>query len=356
MTGNYDLEHEVSARHGRQAEHRKRIITAAIAIPALALLVGGIWYLEANVSEDLAYAVMTATFAVVAAVLAYEVLTIGSQGRLNTAWRVAGAVVIGSIPVALSIMDYVYAFGAGISSRPYSDPIPMNVRIAILSAVASPFLLAIACVAVRRLLPRSLAVNVILGVLFALYGAIALGLVPVAIRLVDFFLFGIVIALIVLVFVADTSAYYIGRQWGIRKLAPKISPNKTWAGLIGGMIVLGSLVTVPILPFILLESFFNLSLGDPAPPQPTLLMGFTTFLLWTAGYFLFGSMIAAVGTAGDLFASWFKRQAGVKDSGRLFPGHGGLLDRIDSLIPNLAVFSVFSFGFILPLIEIRRAI
>ena len=356
MTANSDTEQEVAGSDAKRAEHRKRIITAAIAIPALALLIGGIWILYAAVSEEVAYVVMTATFAVVAAILAYEVLSIGSQGRLNTALRVAGAVAIGSIPVLLTAMDYLFEFGAGIAARRYSDPVPMIGRVAILSAVASPFLLAIACVVAWWLLPRSLAVNVLLGVLFALYGAIALGLVPVAIRLVDFFLFGIVIALIVLVFVADTSAYYIGRQWGVRKLAPTISPNKTWAGLIGGMIVLGSLVTVPLLPIIVFYGFFpNLSLGGLGE-RPTLLMTIAIILQWTGGFFLFGSLIAVVGTAGDLFASWFKRQAGVKDSGKLFPGHGGLLDRIDSIIPNLAIFSIVIFGNYLPLIEIRRAI
>lgn len=109
---------------------------------------------------------------------------------------------------------------------------------------------------------------------------------------------------IALNWVGDTAAYYVGKTWGKHKLAPAISPNKTWEGAIAS--VLGSLV----------------------------------FGLLYLGYFLPGIswweivILAVVGNIagqfGDLVESAFKRGAGVKDSGRLLPGHGGMLDRIDS--------------------------
>ncbi len=101
----------------------------------------------------------------------------------------------------------------------------------------------------------------------------------------------------------DIGAYFAGRAIGGPKLAPAISPNKTWAGLIGGMIaamVLGGLwVTLLDLPNV---------------------------LLWLAAPFA----IAAQG--GDLFESWLKRRSGIKDSGTWLPGHGGALDRLDGLV------------------------
>lgn len=102
----------------------------------------------------------------------------------------------------------------------------------------------------------------------------------------------------------DIFAYFAGRSIGGPKLAPKISPNKTWAGLLGGMAgaaVLGWAAA----------SFFRLD-----------------------GPFLYvGALMGLLAQAGDLYESWVKRMAGVKDSGTLLPGHGGVLDRLDGLLP-----------------------
>ena len=104
--------------------------------------------------------------------------------------------------------------------------------------------------------------------------------------------------------VADTSAYAIGRLLGRTPLAPSISPNKTAEGLVGSLaisaLVLGALNFLPELK--VTERIF------------------------------FGLGLAAAAAAGDLFESWLKRRAGVKDSGAVFPGHGGFLDRVDSLL------------------------
>jgi len=112
-----------------------------------------------------------------------------------------------------------------------------------------------------------------------------------------------VLLLLLLVWIADTAAYFVGRAWGRRKLAPGISPGKTWEGAIGG--AAGALVYA-----IICGTFFE-------------------GLFWVP-YLLAAALLAVLSIVGDLFESAAKRQADVKDSGTLLPGHGGVLDRIDS--------------------------
>ncbi|WP_443019771.1 phosphatidate cytidylyltransferase [Sphingomonas adhaesiva] len=107
-----------------------------------------------------------------------------------------------------------------------------------------------------------------------------------------------------LVWATDIGAFFAGRSIGGPKLAPRLSPNKTWAGLGGGVIAAG-------------------------------LLG---LILWTeaglpAALALMSPFLAVLAQAGDLYESWLKRQAGVKDSGNILPGHGGVLDRLDGLVP-----------------------
>jgi phosphatidate cytidylyltransferase len=116
---------------------------------------------------------------------------------------------------------------------------------------------------------------------------------------------GVVLWLLAVVATTDTAAYAAGRTIGGARLAPAISPGKTWAGLaggVGGAALVGAAAGVP--------------LGWPAG---------------LAG--LLGAGLALIAQAGDLFESWLKRRAGVKDSGTLLPGHGGILDRVDGLLP-----------------------
>ena len=104
--------------------------------------------------------------------------------------------------------------------------------------------------------------------------------------------------------IADTSAYATGRLMGRRSLAPAISPNKTVEGAAGSLVVTA-----------LAASAFLF--------MPVLSM---------AQRFIFGAVLALAALGGDLFESWLKRRAGVKDSGTILPGHGGFLDRVDSLL------------------------
>ena len=116
----------------------------------------------------------------------------------------------------------------------------------------------------------------------------------------------ILITVLITVFVADTFAYVGGRLAGRHKMAPAISPGKTWEGFLAGLV--GGVLT----PWIA----FN---QEPIPIDG-----------WEA--FAFGGVIVLAAVAGDLFESMVKRDLGVKDSGRVLLGHGGVLDRVDSLV------------------------
>ena len=115
--------------------------------------------------------------------------------------------------------------------------------------------------------------------------------------------FGLVFWIFIVTWSTDIFAYFAGRSIGGPKLAPKISPNKTWAGLIGGMVGAGVLGLAAAILF---------DLGQP--------------FIWL------GALMGLVAQIGDLYESWEKRRAGVKDSGTLLPGHGGVLDRLDGLL------------------------
>jgi phosphatidate cytidylyltransferase len=120
-----------------------------------------------------------------------------------------------------------------------------------------------------------------------------------------------------LVWVADTAAYLAGRAFGKRKLAPAISPGKTWEGVAGA----------------LLASVIYAIIWAQFEPELAVLVQGTAWLPYLAG----AVVLCAVSIVGDLFESAAKRRAGVKDSGSLLPGHGGVLDRIDSATATLPV-------------------
>ena len=108
-----------------------------------------------------------------------------------------------------------------------------------------------------------------------------------------------------LIWINDTFAYLVGKNFGRRKLFERISPKKTVEGFLGGLIftIIGSYVAFIVTGLLDLEAWLGLAV-----------------------------IMSVFGTLGDLIQSKFKRQAGVKDSGRLMPGHGGLFDRLDSII------------------------
>ena len=121
----------------------------------------------------------------------------------------------------------------------------------------------------------------------------------------------VVLGLIAVVVATDTGAYFSGRSIGGPKIAPSISPSKTWAGLAGGMLAAGLV-----------------SAGSFAWNTGELVMRPMLFIA-----FAIGAVLAVVAQAGDFFESWLKRRAGMKDSSNLIPGHGGVFDRVDGLLP-----------------------
>ena len=121
---------------------------------------------------------------------------------------------------------------------------------------------------------------------------------------------------ILTVYAADTGAYAVGRLIGRRRMAPGISPGKTWEGTAGGM-------AASVVAAVVLGVLFPLQIQ-----------------IWQAA--LIGVILGAVSPAGDLLESKVKRLADAKDSGNLFPGHGGMLDRLDSLLPAVAIVYVLA--------------
>ena len=128
----------------------------------------------------------------------------------------------------------------------------------------------------------------------------------------------IVLGVFLVIWTADTGALAVGRILGGPKLIPTLSPNKTWAGLAGGL----------ILPAFVAAGYVA-AFGGSAVRA-----------------FCLGFVLAAAGHGGDLFESWVKRRVGRKDSGELIPGHGGVLDRLDStlFVAPLAAAFIFTFG------------
>ena len=119
-----------------------------------------------------------------------------------------------------------------------------------------------------------------------------------------------------LVWSADSGAYFVGRKLGKNKLAPHVSPNKSIEGLVGGVLL--SIIVVVVVAFTALE----------------------LSAMQLANFVILSVITVLASVQGDLFESMVKRQAGIKDSGSILPGHGGVLDRIDSLLAAAPIFAL----------------
>ena len=226
-----------------------------------------------------------------------------------------------------------------------NDPLPMKLRTADLprrlaSAVAMLALTALALAIGGRVLDAFIALvaliafaefallvaratpNLALRVLAWLAGVAYFGFAAAILIGAGTFLLLLVVGITVF---TDTGAYFTGRAIGGPKIAPRISPSKTWAGLAGGMAA--SVIWVFLWVWAMESPYvwprFELAL-NLSPQNVT-------------GAIALGAGLAVVSQAGDFFESWLKRRAGVKDSSRLIPGHGGVFDRIDGLIPVVLV-------------------
>lgn len=142
----------------------------------------------------------------------------------------------------------------------------------------------------------------------------ALVLVPLFVGLLNLYSLSpqLLLFALLIVWVADMGAYFAGKQFGRVKLAPSISPGKTWEGVFGGLVLVVVLTLV-------WAHFAEMELNVLLP---------------------FCLAVGALSVVGDLTVSMFKRTAGVKDSGKLFPGHGGVLDRVDSVSAAAPLFAL----------------
>lgn len=160
---------------------------------------------------------------------------------------------------------------------------------------------------------------------WTLGGLIYVGVACFALLLLSSPFFGMLPAIMLIAGVigTDIGAYFAGRTVGGPKIAPQISPSKTWSGLFGGMA--GAGLTMHAVNH--LTAWWNYE-PEALPGQQTYaILAYDTYEV-----FIMGVVVAVIAQAGDFFESWMKRRAGVKDSGSLIPGHGGLFDRADGLI------------------------
>jgi len=262
---------------------KQRVVTAVV---LLALLVGALAW--STVAFELLATV------IVAAALGEWMQLVGWTRRQ----AVAGAAAFGTVLFVVALV---------MPERIEQALLPLGVLATIVWAALAVFLLRPDAVSVR--MPRGAS------------SALAVLLTTAAwIALVHFLVEGVVVLLSVLVIVwlADTAAYFTGRAFGKRKLAPHISPGKTWAGVVGAVV---AVVGVAVAAYL-------------AAPGAPLLSNRLLAALGVVGAILLAAVVL-LSVVGDLFESLLKRQTGVKDSSHLLPGHGGFYDRVDALLPTL---------------------
>lgn len=212
------------------------------------------------------------------------------------------------IAVALAVATLIGAAEYLYSAALQVDEIPDDLT----GALFDPNWLGFAAFLVPAALAAALSRRIAMG-----WGVLYIGIPAFALLSLSWVWETLVLWVFFVTWATDIMAYFAGRAIGGPKLAPRISPNKTWAGLIGGMAGAG-LVGWAIATWFEMEPLF----------------------------FWLGAPIALIAQAGDLYESWEKRRAGVKDSGRLLPGHGGVLDRLDGLLAAaLATTLVLMAGF-----------
>jgi phosphatidate cytidylyltransferase len=172
--------------------------------------------------------------------------------------------------------------------------------------------------ALPAVLGARLAPSTALAIVFAVFSVLCVWVAIFEMRLVHPLL---VFSAMAIIWCADIGAYFFGRAFGKRKLAVRVSPGKSWEGAIGGLF---TVVVVAALAWWLFPQ---------APVLSSVLAVEAGWIVTLVGL----TLIVALSVIGDLFESLLKRSRGVKDSGRLLPGHGGVLDRIDALIPTMPV-------------------
>lgn len=214
----------------------------------------------------------------------------GGLARWGAAKRIAYGAAVGFLAIGLTL-----AYPAVVEGRTPGLALPLYL-------VALPFWLAVVPLWLRYKWSGAMG-----GALVGLVVILPAWLAIVQLRSLGA---GVLLAILAVVWLADIAAYFSGRAFGRHKLAPTVSPGKTWEGAIGAGIA------VLVYGFVLRHAVFA---GDGS------------IFVWILGLVL----VTAVSILGDLFESLLKRQAGLKDSSGILPGHGGVLDRIDSLTSTL---------------------
>ena len=264
---------------GRLSELTLRLISAAIGLPTLGLILFfGFW-------------TVGVAAIVVAAAVGFETRDMAYGRSKRNSPRIVAAIV-GAVIGATGMVAAAVGKSADVDA--------IGTAFGILAAA----LLLEILITSRFLHVRRVRRNMVLA-----YGAIVAIAVAVLPLIASFDQGRELLAYVILVvFAADTGAYFVGKQFGTRQLAPDVSPGKTWEGLIGG-------IAAALLASWLLANLLSLEYS-------------VARILFT------GLAIAIVGATGDLAESWIKRLSSVKDSGALVPGHGGIMDRLDALAPN----------------------
>lgn len=276
---------------------RTRILTAAV---ALALLILTAWLAPAFVFDLLLLAI--------ACVAIYEWLLLLLVSRMSSTLSAMACFAAGSTLLVSHSSVSAATEGLGVSL------LPIYILCALIWLIAVPLALSrFALIGGHRWTGRLVAIVLCFGMWLAMVQADGLGK-------------GFLLSVLLIVWTADTAAYFAGRAFGRTKLAPQISPGKTREGVIGA--VLGNLL--------LAAGLSQWSWSSPANPAGNIFYWMTESI----GYPLMLAvtvLLTLVSVMGDLYESLLKRVAKVKDSGSILPGHGGVLDRIDAVIAVLPV-------------------
>ncbi len=230
---------------------------------------------------------------------------------------------------ALWVMGLVYS---GVAVQLWVSP-------SILTLLIVGLLHVVATVCVLRFKPA------LQNILTGLYGAVLLACVTVSMTALQSFGAWVLITAMVVVWAADVGGYFFGKgfggKWFKRGLAPQISPKKSWEGAMGG-VLLAVLLTVGCVLSSSADSWMQTWVIRGVQVNDYLMDNFVT-IHFLALFVIPTVVIAAYSVTGDLVESLLKRQAGVKDSSQLLPGHGGILDRIDALIPVLPLCAAWAY-------------
>lgn len=240
---------------------------------------------------------------------AFGVVVTALLGLALAEWlQLTGAARSVSIAVALTVSAVLLVMLVASSSTIEALVLPLGAVAAAIWIAIVVLLLQPRAMELRlpRIVGMALAVLLTLAAWFALMWFLSQGVL-------------MLLSVLLIVWIADTAAYFAGRAFGRRKLAPHISPGKTWAGVVGAIVavLLFALVIWLLVPD---PRIYSNNLFESVGPALALLLL---------------ALLVALSVAGDLFESLLKRQAGVKDSGQLLPGHGGVLDRVDAMVPLL---------------------